>query len=86
MLTKICMIEDTPVLKPEVQEKLDKLINVKRTSQWEHLQLSEEEADAIFVELENIETKTKRNGVMRGRIENLPHENISVILPDEDFI
>lgn len=86
LLNKLESLEEKPVIKPQIETILNKLINVTRTSQWDLLQLNENDADQIYLELENIKLKYQKQIKLKERVEKVKHENISIILPNEDFI
>ena len=86
LLQKIKSLPEEPVIDPIINDRLTKLINIKRTSQWELLNLSDEEADNLYNELGKIKSQYKRHGKLIEKIEKAPHENIPILLEGEDFI
>jgi hypothetical protein len=86
VINKILNLEPIPIIDQEKQVTLDKLINVTRTSQWELLDLTEDKADELYAKLEELKVNIKRNDKLKDRVSSLPHESISIILDDEDFI
>ena len=86
VLQKIVRLESTPIIPQTTEVTLNKLINITRTSQWELLQLSDEQCDNLHTELTQLDKSMKDNYKVSSRVSDCRHESISIILDDEDFI
>ena len=85
-LRKIAGLEKANLIPQETEEKINKLLSVKRTSQWYLLDFSDEDCQEIESALSVIETKINTNNNTIGRVQNVRHESIAILLDGEDFI
>lgn len=85
-LHKIAKLESLNIIPEEQKEKINKLLSVKRPSQWYLLRLREEDCDEIESILESIEKKSEENFKIARKIESVKHECIPITINEDDFI
>jgi dissimilatory sulfite reductase (desulfoviridin) alpha/beta subunit len=70
----------------ESQLNINKLFNIKKTAQFELMNLSDENCDEIINALELLEVEIKSTGKRCKNIQKLRPEYIPIILSDNNFI
>ena len=86
LLSKIKALPEQKITDDDTLDKLNKLINITRTSQWELLNLDSEDADDLYQELHKINSNINRLEKIQNRIANASHEHIPLVFDGEDFI
>lgn len=85
-LAKIATLERTNLIPQDIEEKINKLLSVKRTSQWYLLGLTDQDCNEIQNVLSVIQQRINTNSQTIRRVESVRHEAISILFQDEDFI
>ena len=70
----------------EIEETLDKLINIERVAQFEQLGLSDEDCDYLISHIDSIDMKLQENNNFINKVIGAKAECVAITLSDEDFI
>ena len=78
--------DDEPLVPADVENTLDKLINITRVAQFEQLNLDDNGCERVIKFLDEIETKQILNSDYIKKITTAKAEFIPIVLLYEDFI
>lgn len=82
ILEKLDSLEEANPIPKKMEEILDKLINIKKVSQFKELDLSDEDCDKIITHLEGIEVYFQINGSYIDKLKSAKPEYIPISFSD----